>query len=415
MCLRESDKMKRQFLHSFVSGQASSIVNTENSHPVDVAEIVALPRDLVILLERAVAGENIRHEATEFCQKIHDMIASRSQYLLHEAESRALERAQDRLQELESHLLLSSWESSTESALLLFREIHRFERMRENNRQNPLDGINELLVWGLACLHGKANSALLTPLLSLAAADVDELVELYKHAEQHLPKEVQAVFLLGVEKTTLGFSSLQQCGRAENESLQLLADGAGLLAQLKKWKDDTEAELSGAVPLVGERVQRMLGQLENSGHIKPKTLDIFLEKDLPTLVDFWLTYRPGLVLSSRHRHRLFHEVEETLGQIQALSEAPASVQHSLLNRLEELFSSLSQFRLDLSKLHQKPARWRADLILAVLAGGIPSFYLEATEHDLREQQQEELALALEAFRVEEDPDRLLALLESELL
>lgn len=411
--------MKRQFLQSFVSDQAQTPQQASQSDngstQSEFAQIVALPRELVTMLDQSAKGENISDLAATFCGEMAEMLRSRSQYLLHEAESKALSRAQQKLEELDTSLRSNNIDEATENALTLFRELHWFEQMREKNRQNPLNGINELLIWGLSSLHGQANPNLLTPLLALAAADVDAMLELYKTAEEHLPAEVQAVFLLGVERVTHGFSTLQQAQAVGRDALQSIADGAGLLAQLKKWRDETEAENSGSVPLAGERVQRMLRQIERSGQIKERTLELWQEKDYPALLQFWLDTRRGLIVTSRHRRRLIHEIEEALEQLQTLAELGPAHQRTLLIRLEELFSGLSAYRLDLSPLNRSSRRWKADLILAALAGGIPTFYLANTEQNLREQQQEELALALEAFRLEDDSDQLIALLESELL
>lgn len=411
--------MNRQFLQSFLSAQAqtprSAVPSETPPSRSEYAQIVALPRELVMLLEEASQGADILDGSATLCQRLKEAIQARSRYLLHEAESKALDLALQAVEEFSEALRAGRLSQATETALVLYRELHWFEQMREQNRQNPLPGLNELLIWGLSSLHGRADPELLLPLLSTAAADVDAMVELYKIAEEHLPTEIRSVFLLGVERVTQGFSSLQQAQTVEPGSLQSIASGADLLAQLQKWKEDTEAVGSGSVPIAGERVQRMVEQLESSGQIKERTFALWRGKDYPALLRFWLDSRAGLLVSTRHRGRLKHEIEQALEQCQELGELTSEHQRALLVRLDALFAELSAHKLDLASLKLNSRRWKADLILAVVAGGIPPFYLAETERTLREQQQEELALALESFRLEEDPEHLIGLLEAELV
>lgn len=415
--------MDRRFLQSVVFGGH----DPSNTQPEDVGSrpegqefpvIVPLPHHVVDIFELAWENNLDMETFHLWLADFRAALSEKSTYLLHQAEERALLEANEKCHLMTRALESGEIEEAIEEALLLFRSLNVFEMMRAGNRQCELGAVNELLLAGLSNLEGRAESEIVLGKVDMAAQELDQMVELYKLGEEHLPSEVKAAFLVGIQRSGDGLQKVRAWVELDESqkraTLHSLANGAGLLAQLESWKKQSDLECLGAVPVVGERVQSMLLRMEQGQALPEEDLSAWEQSDYPSLLEFWESTRGSILVATKYRVTLLAQVNQELERLQTLSELPMVQQRISLSNLDRSFEQLAERHLDLSSLDDHPYRWRADLFLSILAGGIPTFYLWKTVERFVEQGDTECAEALKEYLESGDGGALISLLEREL-
>ena len=412
--------MNKNFLQSVVYGNAPQSLTSLSGEPADGGRfdaplIVPLPQDLVVMLEQAHQGQADQSTFETWLLGLREVLRCKSQRLLHAGEEASLAEADAKSLELESTFKRGDYVAAAEAAFLLFRSINRFEIQREKNRQSKLDGVNEFLICALSHLEGRAEAPLVLEALEGAVSDIDRMVELSKLGESVLPEVVKQAFLRGIDRAADGVEALRAWDLSDKEHLKkaiaLIFDGASLLGTLQDWKDENDRASQGSVPFAGGTVQRMLLQITEKGFVKEGTLNTWHNESYPKLLDFWHANRATLLLKSHFRQQLIHDTDRLMAELADMASLDPGTQQRLLSGLEDLFHRMSIHRLELDKMSQDAKRWRADLILAVIAGGVPSYYLRQTIEEMRTDGNLDTAQALESFMLEGDAAEIVLELE----
>jgi hypothetical protein len=401
--------MNKRFLQSVTEGRTDSV-----NSPL----FVALPAELIAFLEQAAEDRLDSESFQTWYLELHELMTEKARYILHSAAEDSFNEALLQWDLLGQHLTQVDVGQAVEASLLLFRSLHRLEMMSEANRQSSLPGVNRLLLCALSYVEGRVDAATVADLVDGAVSDLDRLVELYQGEEDHLPEAVKDACLLGIERSGAAIAAFREWDHSDlrvlKTALEGLTDGARLLGSLQTLKDQSDAEAVGSIPLVGEVVHRMLGQLERAGTLTESALDSWSSRDFGQLTHFWDEAKTGLLLSSRHRRSLIHEIDSQLTLLSDLRALPPAAQRSALGQLDDLFSRLAHYQLDIKRLDGHPERWRGDLILAILAKGIPDFYLRTAVNDLNQRGDIELAEGIKSYLSTGQEDALVGLLEREL-
>ena len=412
--------MNKNFLQSVVYGKAPQSPTSLSGGAADGARfdaplIVPLPDDLVVLLQQAHQGQADLPAFEQWLLGLREALHFKAQRLLHAGEEASLAEANAKSLELEAAFKGGEYVTAAEAAFLLFRSINRFEIQREKNRQSKLPQVNEFLLCALSHLEGRAEASLVLEALEGAVSDIDRMVELSKLGESVLPEVVQQAFLRGIDRAANGVEAVRAWDLSDKEhlkkSISLIYDGAALLGTLQDWKEENDRASHGSVPLVGERVQRMLLQLSQAGFIKESTLNNWHNESFPQLLEFWRAHRATLLLKSHFRQQLIHDTDLLMEELSDLASLDSETQLRLLSGLDDLFNRMSIHRLELDKMSQDAKRWRADLMLAVLAGGVPNYYLNQTIEEMRTDGNLDTAQALESFMLEGDAAEIVLELE----
>lgn len=393
-------------------GGGSSTAVEESPFPT----IVALPSELVQLLDEAAQGERRDEDFQQWTEALAHQLDILGLYTLHDAESKCVDEAKERLSNLSQSFSTGDLHSAVEHALLLFRSITRFEIQRKQNRQSQLDGVNEVLISGISVLQGRADPELLARFLPGLVEDIDRMVELFKQGEGHLPEEVKMAILTGLDRATKGVTSVQNLEPGDQaqlkKALTQVAEGAGLLEQLQTWKDEYDAEAGGAVPVAGLTVQDLLTELSKKGQLSEKSLRFWSEVEHPKFYQFWLKSRGSLLIRTEVREPTIEKIDRVVETLSDLPSLSPGEQNRALLELDNLFVLVSNNQMPISKLERSPNRWIGDLCLAIAAGGIPLFYLDKTYHDNNDKpESQELAKALDMYLETGDTDLVLTLLD----
>lgn len=382
----------------------------EGSSDGAVPAIVPLPLPLVAFLEASARSEGPPPD--DFWQWLSGLDIALQEwrtYPLHQAESLYLEQAFEHLLKLRTQIEGAELAAATESGFRLFRSLDRFQRQRESNRQSRLPAVNDLVIRGLSLLEGQSHDpAILAAAQPPAVAEINDLVELYKSLENSLPEEVRDAFLHGIEKATDGLKGVSSSDPHQlRASLVALCQGAELLFTMREWQIMGEVERCGPVPLIGS----FLRETVETGELPEDAAAQWDENLYPAFEQFWSTLRENLMVKAHARQSLRDGIDAEVEILQDLPDMSPDEIADCLTSLEGQFQALGQERLDLSPLAAQPLRWKSDLLLAVVAGGIPTFTLEQNIEQLSESGETVLADALATYLQTDDREPLLLALE----
>ena len=281
-----------------------------------------------------------------------------------------------------------------------------------------LPAVNGLIHAIHAHLRGHLHLKLIDMYAQQAQTKINELVELYKNAQDTLEEPTKQALLKGIDSMAEAF---QQLKKGDPESLKSclanLKNGATILEHLAAWKDDFEKSETPPVPIVGNYVRGMLAELQQNGALSPETLHNWVEDEFWNLQEHWAKSRHDLFMPRPQKDRVVERLDSLMVNLRDLDQMPARVQEQLLNNLESQYESLSRMGFKVDDLRKHPAGWLVDLFLATLSGGVPRYKLNETIEEFEGTDYQIYSDFLSKYLQEKDRDHLLdalAHIESEL-
>ena len=281
-----------------------------------------------------------------------------------------------------------------------------------------LPAVNGLIHAIHAHLRGRLHLKLIDMYAQPARKKIDELVQLYRNAQDTLEEPTKQALLKGIDSMAEAF---QQVKKGDPEGLKSclvnLKNGATILEHLAAWKEDFEKSEASPVPVVGKYVRGMLSELRQNGNLAPETLHKWVEDEFWNLQERWAKSRHDLFMPRPQKDRVVERLDSLMVNLRDLDQMSPRVQEQLLNNLESQYESLSKMGFQVDELRKHPAGWLVDLFLATLSAGVPRYKLDEIIQEFQGTDYQIYSDFLHKYLQEQDRDYLLdalAHIESEL-
>ena len=381
-------------------------------------EVVALPPLLVEILEAKHVGESVltSSQAVQWwplSNSLEATIEDMRRFSSHDALDREVEIAAQSLMVLQEAIVASPWtEEFQEACYRLYRAMANYGEIRKELTACPVLQFDTLIHALQAHLRGRLSLAVARQFQPPAIARMEELVSLYKRAEDSLPVEIRQGLLSGIDLCSQALASLAgEDPGTLTEACALLRDGGTLLAHLQNWKAAAESEGASAIPLVGEQVTQMLADLESSGQLDDEVLELWTEDWFWQLQESWAQARHDFFMPRAKKDQLVGRLDALMVELRDLVEKPPRLQLELLLSAERHFEEIAISGFNLEFLAQHRSAWMADVFLAVLAGGVPSYQALEFRDSLLSSSEHQYGQLLASYLEGKDRDFLLDALE----
>lgn len=299
-------------------------------------------------------------------------------------------------------------EEFTADCFRVYRLMDSYVQTRAQLHASKLPPVDRLIHAIQAHLLGNLHGQAVHLYVGDAREAVDELVGLYKQASHTLEEPTRQAFLMGIDSFSQAFQELKE-PTPDNlkAALANLKNGSALLEHLAKWRDDFEKSEISPVPEVGDRVREMLADLQQNGRINPQALEEWVEQYFWDLQERWAKSRHDLFMPRAQKDLIVERLDSLMLNLRDLDQMAPRIQEQLLRNLEVQYESLSRAGFKVDELRKHPLNWLVDLLLAVLAKGVPRFKILETIEQFRGTDFHDYADWLERYLREDDRDYIL--------
>ena len=301
-----------------------------------------------------------------------------------------------------------AFDDFTADCFKLYSRLNHYVQVRSSLAVTRLPALDALFHAVQAHLRGNLPEPSLAFFEQRARASVDDLLKVYKDVAPTLEEE-------GRQALLKGFASLTQAAVEikvrEPESLKKasinLRNGAILIEHLAKWRADYQHSEAPVIPVVGEFVQEMLTQLKAQGKLSPETLSLWSEEKFWDLQEHWAAARHDFFMSRPQKDKFVTRLDSLMLNLRDLHQVDPPVQEQLLVSLESHYAAQLGLGFEVEELRKYPSPWLVDLLLAVLAKGVPRFKITEVIEQLQGTEYNDFAHLLDRFLKEDDRDYLL--------
>lgn len=377
-------------------------------------EIHALPSSLVALLEEknklkgrlGPKGTEIWRDLMPSLLRMHFNLRVSASH--EDLEKIGLELA-DTLDFLQKNILIpESHKEFTAHCFRAYALMDRYLKVRTKLNTSRVPAVDRLIHAIQAHLRNNLHVQALDAYAGEAKQAVDKLVELFKQVAPNLDEPAKKGLLMGIDSFTQAYKELKD---KEPQSLKNavvnLRNGAVLLEHLAVWKEEIEAETRSPVPVVGDDVTMMLNQLAQQGHIEQNRLLDWVENRFWDLQENWAKARHDMFMPREQKDLIVGRLDQLMLSLKDLDQHAPRVQEQLLHNLIAQYDALSTCGFRVEELKEHPSPWLVDLIVAILAKGVPKYKILETIEDFKDSDYHVYAVLLQKYLDEGDRDYLL--------